>query len=183
MQRKSVAALSAVCLIVALALALFHFRAQASASRGRKWPQRLATIEKNQVPVTYRFEEGGRTFRASDARATAGRYRVGQRVIAYVNPANPAEALIEFHRQPGMSLLLSAGLAFLFGLGFGLYAILQTLAPGVVNKRSAKGAPKRGPATPHKAAPMSRLRPPPAIPRPRPSEETKAVETKPEEKK
>ena len=181
MQRKVVAALSAGCLVVAIALAFLHFRAHASASRGRTWPQRLATIERSEAPVTYRYEDGGRTLRASDAKATAGRYRVGQRVIAYVNPANPAEALLEFHRQPGMALLVSAGFALLFALGFGVYALLHTFAPGIVNRRSNASARKPAPA-PRKAAPMSRLRPPPAIPRPRPQEEEKPEEHHGEQK-
>ena len=182
MQRKFVASLSAGCLVVAIALAVFHFRAQASASRGRSWPQRLATIERSEVPVTYRYEEGGRTLRASDAKAPAGRYRVGQRVIAYVNPSNPAEALIQFQRQPGMALLISAVFALLFAVGFGVYAILHAFAPGLVNRRSKAGVRKPAPKA-HKAAPMSRLRPPPAIPRPRPPEEGGTEEVKPEEKK
>jgi hypothetical protein len=63
--------------------------------------------------VRYRYEFGGRTYesneirswvseasRAGPARKTAARYPVGMGVMAYVNPSNPSEALLETHLSP-----------------------------------------------------------------------------------
>jgi hypothetical protein len=169
MRPKFVTALSVVCFVVAVGLAIVDLRARADAAVGRQWPQTVATIERATRPVTYRFQFDGLTYTTTDVHASPARYRVGQQVVVYVNPANPAQSLLERRRQPDWTMLMIAGGSLFLAVAFAAFGFLQSRPRYATSKR---GTGTKTPV-PRRHRPMERLRPPPSVPRPPPPEESK----------
>lgn len=176
MNRNAVTGLAIACLIAGAVCLALYVVGQASASRGRDWTQKLGTIDRvTPEAVTYRYEVDERAHTVTDDRAQSGRYRQGQRVVIYVNPENPADSLLELGRRPNPWTGAAAAVLLLIGAGVGAYALTLRKTPGPA--ANASDAPARTPTPPAKGArgsapPLSRLRPPPSIPRRAPEDDT-----------
>lgn len=176
MNRNTVTGLAIACLIAGAVCLALYAGGQASASRGRDWTQRLGTIERvTPEAVTYRYEVDERPHTMTDDRAQSGRYRQGQRVVIYVNPSNHAESLLELGRRPNPWTGAAGAVLLLIGAGVGAYALTLPRMPS--QAANASDAPARTPTPPAKPArgsapPLSRLRPPPSIPRRAPDDDT-----------
>jgi hypothetical protein len=175
MNRNAVTGLAIACLIAGAVFLALYGAGQASASRGRDWTQKLGTIDQvTPEGVTYRYEANERAHTMTDKGAQSGRYRQGQRVVIYVNPANPAESLLELGRRPDPWTAATSAVLLLIGAGLGGYALtLRRNAGPAVN---VKDSPARTPPPPANlgrgsAPPLSRLRPPPSIPRKAPEDD------------
>lgn len=175
MNRNAVTGLAIVCLIAGAVFLALYGGGQASASRGRDWTQKLGTIDQVAPEgVTYRYEANERAHTMTDKRAQSGRYRQGQRVVIYVNPANPAESLLELGRRPDPWTAAAGAALLLIGAGLGGYAL--TLRRSAGSPASGNDTATRTPnpasnAVRGSAPPLSRLRPPPSIPRKAPEED------------
>lgn len=174
MNRNAVAGLAIVCLITGAVSIALYASGQASASRGRDWTQVLGTIDAvTPEAVTYRYEVNERAHTVTDNQAQSGRYRQGQRVLIYVNPANPAESLLELGRRPNPWTAAAGALFLLTAAALGGFALTLRKSVGVtanangIGERTHPGKPARG-----NAPPLSRLRPPPSIPRKAPDDDT-----------
>ena len=142
--------------------------ADQEASRGNDWTQVIATIEKanvqpGAVDIAYRYTFGGSEHRNPAGRLTlregsrqsnvAARYAPGRQILTYVNPAAPAESLLEPKPRPS-SIHIIAGVALLIiGLPLATY-FLTVKQPAAAQKKVRRPAP-----------PLSRLKPPPPAPR------------------
>lgn len=169
MNRNAVTGLAIAGLIAGAVFLALYGSGQASASRGRDWTQKLGTIDRvTPEGVTYRYEVNERAQTVTDNRAQAGHYRQGQRVVIYVNPEKPAESLLEFGRRPSPWTAAMGAALLLIGVGLGGYAL--TLGKSAPPVASGDDTLRRTPEPPGKMArgsapPLSRLRPPPSIPR------------------
>jgi hypothetical protein len=157
--------IAGVALIVAWALM------DQAASRGNDWTQVVGTIETanvrlGAVDIAYRYEYGGRPHRNPAGRLTlrgsskpgsaAARYTPGRQILAYVNPAAPAESLLEPRPRPSNMNLMVGVVLMIISLPLGTY-FLRAKQP---TSRPRNGKPVRTPSKP-----MSRLKPPPSVPR------------------
>jgi hypothetical protein len=156
--------LPAVPLIVGIAFLAGLAVAQKKASRCDGWTQIIATVEKADVrpgvlDIAYRYEvEGGEhrnptgslTIRGgADQAALLERYRPGRTMLAYVNPANPAESILEFPPKPASWPLIAGVVLLIIGVALAIFSWRQRA------QRKPVKRPVRRPA-----APMSRLKPP-----------------------
>jgi hypothetical protein len=153
----------AILVLFGLTLMASYLLAVKSASRSNQWTQTRATIEKvaagtsEPLDVIYRYEVAGHEYRStlvtlgtiskSDVPSRLQRYTVGRTVLIYVNPTNPAEAVLELGQHPGNWRLL-AGWFFIY-LGIATAIVLWWR-----NKRSLQKRVRRP------GRPMSRLKPP-----------------------
>jgi len=169
MNRTVVTAVAVVCLTIGIALISLHWQAMSLAAVGQDWTQTIGTIESVGSAVTYRYDVGGRRYRSSRIAIgsdlggeMAKAYRAGQTLLVYVNPANPAESILQFAPRPGWIRPMGGGLAIFAGVGFGVLVFL------------ARSRQKKVPArTTSPGLPMSRLRPPPSVKRqPPPGDDT-----------
>jgi Protein of unknown function (DUF3592) len=157
--------LPAVPLILGIAFLAGLAVAHKKASRSDGWTQIIATVEKADVrpgglDVAYRYEVGGSQHRnpsgsltiraAADQATLLDRYRPGRTLLAYVNPANPAESILEFPPKPASWPLIAGVVLLIIGIVLAIFSWRQ---------RAQRQSVKRRPRRP--AAPMSRLKPPP----------------------
>ena len=126
--------------------------AHRSASRADDWLQARATIERVEGRnVTYRYDAGGRAQRGT---AVADRsHAAGAQVLVYVNPADPAESMLQLPRRAPVWPAVAGGVAVVAGLAVGVSFFMQER-----KKQQVKVVRKAAP-------PLSRLRPPPSIKR------------------
>lgn len=156
-----------VPVIAGIALIVIWAIADTAASRGNGWTQVIATIETSTVQpdavdIAYRYEVDGAEHRNPGGRitlrdpATAGRvaerYAAGRQVLAYVNPAKPSESFLEPAARPSSTNLMAGIVLMIVGVPIGIYFLRA--------KTSRKRKPVRRPTRP-----MSRLKPPPPVPR------------------
>lgn len=162
---KKVVLFLAPAIIIAIGIAMIvSYKLDASAvSRSDGWNQERGTIEKisagtvQPIDVTFRYEVGGREYRSSrvslgtleqsDVPARLKRYTVGRKVLVYVNPANPAEAVLELAKHPARGPLL---------LGWNI--IYLGVAVAIVLWWRSK--PRKRKRVRRPGRPMSRLKPP-----------------------
>lgn len=159
--------LPAVPLILGIVFLAGLAVAEKKASRSDGWTQIIATVEKADVrpggmDIAYRYEvdgrelrnpSGGLTIRAGAEQATlVDRYRPGRTVLAYVNPVNPAESILEFPPKPASWPLIAGVVLLIIGIVLAIFSWRQR-----AQRKPVKQA--RRPA-----APMSRLKPPPPPP-------------------
>ena len=146
--------------IAGIALIGFWASTNAAASRESDRAQVLATIETasvqpGAVDLGYRYEFGGKEYRNPHGRLTvtsgANRYVAGRKVIAYVNPTTPSDSYLERSAAPSQQGLIAGVVLIVIGLPIGIY-LLRDRSPRPKRARTA-------------ARPMSRLKPPPSIPR------------------
>jgi hypothetical protein len=138
--------------------------AQRKASRANDWDQKRGTIERVEgTNVAYRYEAGGATQRGSAPARPRVTYTVGRPVLVYVNPASPAESLLELPALPptwplaaGSVLLLVAAVLAFFALQEGRKTPLARTPAKSPSKVSGDTTTRR------QAPPMSRLKPPPS---------------------
>jgi hypothetical protein len=160
--------LPAVPLLLGIAFLAGLAVAQKKASRSDGWTQILATVEKADVrpggvDIAYRYEVEGREHRnpsgtltirnSADQATLLDRYRPGRMMLAYVNPANPAESILEFPPKPASWPLIAGVVLVIVGVVLAIFSWRQ---------RAQRQAVKRRPRRP--TAPMSRLKPPPPPP-------------------
>lgn len=178
MNRNAVIGLAIAGLIAGAVFLALYGSGQASASRGRDWTQKLGTVDRvTPQAVTYRYETNERPHTATDNGAEARRYRQGQRVVVYVNPANPAESLLEFGRRPSPWTAAAGAALLLIGVALGGYALTlgRSVRPVVIGDDTLRRAPlPQGNVARGSAPPLSRLRPPPSIPRKAPEDDDPA---------
>ena len=164
MNKGSKFALPAALVLAGIAAIVFVLVAQASASRADRWSQVRATIERvDATGITYRYDTAAGPQRSVGT--AAGTYNAGSQVLVYVNPADPKESLLQLPARPPIWPALAGGLAILFGVALGVYVWRMPVMQRVPISKKGTGpgngtAPGRRPA-----APMSRLRPPPAVKR------------------
>lgn len=158
-----------VPVLAGIALIVLWALADKEASRGNDWTQVVATIETATVraggiDIAYRYTAGGRehrnpaghlTLRGNSPSATT-RYAAGKPVLAYVNPAAPAESLLEPKPRPSSITLIAGIVLLIIGIPIGVFF----LRPQNPTRPRAKKAPVRRPSKP-----LSRLKPPPPAPR------------------
>ena len=151
--------LPAALVLAGIAALVGALAAHRSASRADDWLQTRATIERvDGRNVTYRYEAGGRAQRGTAVSDQT--HAAGAPVLVYVDPAEPAQSLLQLPRRPPVWPAFAGALSLLAGLAFGTYFLLHerksTKAPAP--QQQAKGGRKPAP-------PLSRLRPPPSIKR------------------
>lgn len=157
-----------VPVIVGIALIVMWAMADQEASRGHDWTQVLATVESanvqpGAVDIAYRYEFRGSEHRNPAGRLTlrdaasqsnvATRYAPGRQILAYVNPAAPAESQLEPKARPSSIHIIAGMVLLIVGLPIATY-FLTAKQPAVARKKGRRPAP-----------PMSRLKPPPSAPR------------------
>jgi len=162
-----------VPVIAGIALIVLWALADAAASRGNDWTQVLATIEsaraqEGALQIAYRYEHGGRQYRnpaghltlreGTHAGSIATRYAAGRQILAYVNPSAPPESILEPQPRPSPVNLIAGVVLLIIGLPIGGYLFLQKPARKNNNNKNRKRARKP-------SAPLSRLKPPPSVPR------------------
>ena len=163
--------------IAGLALIVIWVMADQQAARGNDWTQVLATIETanvhpNAVDIAYRYQYGGRdhrnpagrlTLRGNPASANA-RYAPGQQILAYVNPAAPAESHLEPKPAPSSVNLIAGVVLLIIGLPIGGY-LLREKPTSYTPRGRHNGKPSSKPPARKPSKPMSRLKPPASTPR------------------
>ena len=151
-----------VPVIAGIALIVSWVLANQAASPGNDFTQVLATIETAKVQpgaveVGYRYEVGGHEYRNPNGRLTAksgaDRYVPGARVIVYVNPAVPSESFLERSTAaPSPQNVIVGVVLIAIGIPLGIY---------FAREQRSHSKPRRKTAN----QPMSRLKPPPSVPR------------------
>lgn len=156
-----------VPVVAGILLIVLWSSASRQASRGADWMQVIATIEKATVEpgvvrLAYRYELGGVEHRNPDgqirvrdaaaASSVTERYAQGRQVLAYANPAAPSESFMERSAQPSSWNLIAGVVLLIAGIPVGVYFL-----------REKPPEPAKPVHTPSR--PMSRLKPPPSIPR------------------
>lgn len=158
-----------VPVIAGIALIVIWAMADQEASRGHDWTQVLATVESSKVQpgavdVAYRYSFRGSEHRNPAGRLTlrdessqsnvAARYAPGRPILTYVNPAAPAESQLEPRPRPSPVHMIAGMVLLIIGLPVATY-FLTVRQPAVARKKKGR----------RPAPPMSRLKPPPSIPR------------------
>lgn len=164
--------LVAVTVIVAgIAVIVSSTAAQRKASRADGWDQKRGIVERVEgANVAYRYDAGGGTHRGQAPARPRFVYKVGKPVLVYVNPAAPAESLLELPARPATWPVLAGALALLVGAALAFWSWQEgRRTPLSRAKRPAR--PSGDTTTRRKAAPMSRLKPPPPTPRKRGDDE------------
>jgi hypothetical protein len=164
---KKVWMLVSVALVIAGAAALvFANMAAREASRANGWAQAAATVERaDATSVTYRYEVNGVMQRGTNPPRPNAIYDPKRRILVYVNPANPAESLIDLPPLPPSWPIAAGAIALVVGV---LSAIVFWRMPATGRGRPAIHRTAAGDATGkgkrrRKPAPMSRLQPPPPV--------------------
>ena len=154
-----------VPVIAGIVLIAMWVVADKTASRGNDWTQVLGTIESatvraGAVDIAYRYEFAGSqhrnpsgrlTLRGNAASSAAARYAPGRTILAYANPAAPAESILEPNPRPSPINLIAGSVLAIMGLPIAIFFLRQ---------KPSKRKPVRKPSRP-----MSRLKPPPPVPR------------------
>jgi Protein of unknown function (DUF3592) len=160
-------ALPAAMVLAGIAAIVYVLVASASASRSDRWSQVRATVERVDASgVAYRYDTVGGPQRSTGT--GTGTYAAGSKVLVYVNPANPAESLLQLPPRPPFWPALAGGVAILFGAALGGYVWWRKPAMSrakPAGKDTAPGKNGTNPGPRKAAPPMSRLRPPPAVKR------------------
>ena len=157
-------ALPVALVLAGVATMAFVLVTTMDASRANEWGQSRATIQSvTGTTISYLYEAGGRAQRATQS-GVRGSYAEGATVLVYVNPANPAESLLQLPPRPSTWPAFAGALSILSGVAIGAHSLR---APSSTMKR-LKTKPGKGVRRP--AAPMSRLRPPPPVKRVAPDE-------------
>jgi hypothetical protein len=149
--------------ILGIVLLATYTTAIQSTNRTSLWTQAAANIEKvtgtESGEIAVRYEHDGRAYRAEHLsfHARTDPYRTGQPVIVYVNPANPAEAVVEAARRLSPWQPIGGGFALLIA---GILALFF--------RRQSAVRTRRKPVRRSGGPPMSRLRPPAPIKRTEP---------------
>lgn len=174
-----------VLMMVAAALALAGIAAivssrmaQRDASRANDWDQKRGTVERVEgANVVYHYEAGGTTHRATRPARPRVDYKAGGRVLVYVNPANPAESLLELPALPPTWPTAAGAVALLVAVTLFVFALREG-APPAVKKRPSRPT---GDTTVRrkKNAPLARLQPPPPVKWKRADEESPAPQSPP----
>lgn len=156
-----------VPVIAGIVLIVIWAIADTTASRGDGWTQVIASVETSTVQpgavdIAYRYEIGGAEHRNPSGRITlrdpasadrvAARYSAGRQVLAYVNPLNPSESFLEPPARPSSTNLMAGIVLMIVGVPIGIFFLRA--------KPTRKRKPVRRPTRP-----MSRLKPPPSVPR------------------
>ncbi|HYC88050.1 MAG TPA: DUF3592 domain-containing protein [Thermoanaerobaculia bacterium] len=155
--------LAAALALAGIAAIVSSTAAQRNASRANDWDQKRGTVERVEgANVAYRYEAGGATQRGSAPARPRVTYTAGRPVLVYVNPANPAESLLELPPLPPTWPLAAGSVLLLVAAVLAFFALQE----GRKTVAAAKPAPSKvgGDTTERRRAaapPMSRLKPPP----------------------
>jgi hypothetical protein len=135
LKKAAVFAVPAVLVIVGLAFLVNFNLAVQSAARSNGWNQARGTIESvaekapELLKVTVRYDVAGHEYRSD--RVTLGtlrkedvpprlqRYQVGRTVLIYVNPQNPAEAVLELGHFPAKTPMWTGWVLIYLGAAIG----------------------------------------------------------------
>lgn len=163
--KRGLLILAAVVFVAGIAMIGSSTAAQREASRADRWDQKRGIVERVEGGnVAYRYEAGGATHRGQAPVRPRFVYTTGRPVLVYVNPAAPAESLLELPSRPSNAPLLAGAVALLVGAAIAIGALLlgkEAPAPA----RKGTRPPTGDTTTRRKAPPMSRLKPPPPAPR------------------
>lgn len=163
--KRGLLILAAVVIVAGIAAIVSSTAAQREASRADDWDQKRGVVERVEGGnVAYRYEAGGTTYRGAAPGHPRVTYTAGKRVLVYVNPAAPAESLLELPTRPSTWPMTAGVLALIVGAGTAVGAWLQGgRTPSVAAKKPGKVS---GDTTTRRtaAAPLSRLKPPPPAP-------------------
>lgn len=158
--KKGLMAASAVLVIAGIFAIVSVNAARRNAARSDDWIQTRATLERaDQTNVAYRYEAGGGTHRAVAPRVPGALYRMGRPVLVYVNPANPAESILQHPPIPPILPAVIGAMTLLAGAALGFWAWYEAKTKPEPDKPAAKVSGDT--TTRRKAPPLSRLKPPP----------------------
>jgi hypothetical protein len=151
---------SAALVIAGIAAIVAVNVARRKAARSNDWIQTRATLERlDDGNVAYRYDAGGGTHRSVAPRVPRAIYRMGRPVLVYVNPANPAESLLQHPPIPPVWPAVVGAMAILVGAALGVWAWQEGKVKRVPGMKTSKVS---GDTTSRrKAPPMSRLKAPP----------------------
>lgn len=155
---------SAVLVIAGIAAMSSVVVANRKAARANDWNQVRATVERvDGGTVAYRYEAGGTEQRGTAPARPGAIYTVGGPVLAYVNPADPAESLLDLPPRPATWPTTFGVVALIVGAGVGYWAWQESRPKaGAPAPTPPKGTKVAGDTTSRrKAPPLARLQPPP----------------------
>ena len=157
--KKAGILVSVAVVIAGIAAIVSVAMASKNAARANEWVQTRATVERvDGANVVYRYEAGGGTHRVTSAGRPKARYSEGATVLAYVNPTNAAQAVLDLPPRPASWPAVAGGIAMLAGIvmaiGFGTQG-----SPEVRKKKAMAAAAARRKG----GQPMQRLQPPPPV--------------------
>jgi hypothetical protein len=159
--------LTAAVLVLAGAVAIIANRTAArNAQRSVDWTQAVGTVVRFAAGrVAYRYEPSRGAVQNGEALARLGaNYREGGKVLVYVNPANPAESLIDFPPRPSTIPSVVGGIALLAGLVLAVGAWSMERAPaGGGGRKTVAGKSAGETTTRRRQPPLARLQPPPPV--------------------
>jgi len=156
--KKAGIVVSTVVVILGIAAIVSVSLASKNASRANEWVQTRATVERvDGTSVVYRYESGGGTHRVTSPGRPSTRYSAGAAVLAYVNPENPAQAVLDLPPRPSAWPAVAGGLAMLVGIVMAVGFARQATPEGE-KKKALAAAARRTPARP-----MERLQAPPPV--------------------
>jgi hypothetical protein len=156
--KKGLMAAAAVLVLAGLFAIVSVNVGRRNAARSNDWIQTRATLERaDETNVAYRYEAGGGTHRAVAPRVPRALYKMGRPVLVYVNPANPAESILQHPPIPPILPAVLGAMALLAGAALGFWAWYEA------KTKPAKPAAKVSgdTTTRRKAPPLSRLKAPP----------------------
>lgn len=163
MKRAGMIAACAALVITGVAAIVAVNVATRNAARSNEWTQTLGTLERvHGERVAYRYAADGSTHRGEAPARPRANYTAGGPVLVYVNPANPAESLLDLPPRPATWPTTAGTVALLVGAGLGIWAWQQ----GRPKVAPAAPAPRKGTKVPgdtttrRKAPPLARLQPP-----------------------
>lgn len=164
--KRGLLILAAVVIVAGIAMIVSSSAAQREASRADTWDQKRGVVERVEGGnVAYRYEAGGATHRGQAPARPRFIYTAGKPVLVYVNPAAPAESLLELPGRPSNAPLLAGAVALLVGAAIAVGGLL--LGRGTPAPAKKPGKVSGDTTARRQAPPMSRLKPPPPAPRKR----------------
>ena len=156
-------------IIAGIVLIVVWWLGHNTASRGADWLQVPATIETVRAEPTgtvvgYRYEVAGREYHNPNGRVAANtRFAPGTKILAYANPSAPAESLLERTPAPSSLLMLAGTFLLIVGLPVSAFFLREKPSqPAAVKRTTHSGSGRSS---------ISRLKPPPSIPRHAPKDE------------
>ena len=157
---------SAVLVIAGIAAIVSVQMAEKNSDRANDWTQTRAKVERAAgSSVSYSYEAGGATHRATGQTQRAANYRAGETALVYVNPANAGESMLELPPRPPTWPTMAGAVAILVGaLLLGFYW-RDSHAKSFARKKFVAGdTTGTGTGTRRrKAPPLARLQPPPSV--------------------
>lgn len=162
--KRGLLLVAAALVVAGIAVIVSAVSAQKKASRADNWDQKRGVVERVQGGnVAYRYDAGGTTHRGSAPGHPRVTYTAGKRVLVYVNPAAPAESVLELPVRPPNWPIAAGAVTMLIGAGLGVGASQMEKKPSLPAGKKPTKVPGDT-TTRRKSPPLARLKPPPPAP-------------------